>query len=150
MTTDVIIKKVDAGFYDIAFNAAGDIDTAQSLDTAILMSILAEVRATASEMPTSSRRRGWIGNESTEGVEMGSKMWLFEQARITGSNLAELSVIINNGLTWLVEQNIATSTSATAFFRDGVVQVEIVLVRASSVVEKKFFELWNNTGANLQ
>ena len=149
MTTDVIIKKRGSGFYDIAFNAVGDIDTAQSLDTAILMSILAEVRAAPSEMAESHRRRGWIGNESTEGIEMGSKMWLFEQARITGSNLSELSVIINNGLTWLVEQDTAISTSVTAFYRNGIVQVEVVLVRASSAVEKRFFELWNNTGDNL-
>ena len=149
MTTDVIIKKRDVGFYDITFNSAGDIDTSQSLDTAILMSILAEVRATPSEMPQSHRRRGWIGNESTEGVEMGSKLWLFEQARITGSNLAELGVIINNGLKWLVEQDTAISTSVTAFYRNGIVQVEVILVRASSAVEKRFFELWNNTGNNL-
>ena len=149
MTTDVIVKKGNAGFYDIAFNDAGDIETAESLDTAILMSILAEVRATPSEMPESHRRRGWIGNESTEGVEMGSKMWVFEQARITGSNLAELGVIINNGLRWLVEQDTAISTSATAFYRNGVVQVEVILVRAGSAVERRFFELWNNTGDNL-
>ena len=149
MTTDVIIKQDTGGFYDIAFTDGGDIETAQSLDTAILMSILAEVRAAPSEMPESHRRRGWIGNESTEGIEMGSKMWLFEQARITGSNLAELGVIINNGLKWLVEEDTAISTSVNAFYRNGTVQVEVILVRASSAVEKRFFELWNNTGANL-
>ncbi len=150
MTTDVIVKPRSNGHYDIAFNSAGDIETAQSLDTAILMSILAEVRATPSEMPASHRRRGWIGNESTQGIEMGSKAWLFEQARITGSNLSELGVIINNGLLWLVEQDSAISTSVNVFYRDGIVQVEVILVRASSMVEKRFFELWNNTGVNLQ
>ena len=149
MTTDVIIQKTNSEFYDIAFDEDGDIKTAQALDTAILMSILAEVRAAASEMPQSHRRRGWIGNESTDGIEMGSKMWLFEQARITGSNLAELGVIINNGLKWLVEQDTAISTSVTAFYKGGVVQVEVILVRASSAVEKRFFELWDNTGNNL-
>ena len=149
MTTDVIIKKRSAGFYDIGFTEEGDIETSQSLDTAILMSILAEVRAAPSEVAESHRRRGWLGNESTQGIEMGSKMWQYEQARITVSNLAELGVIINNGLTWSVEQNIAISTSAEAFYRDGIVQVEIVLVRASSAVERRFFELWNNTGDNL-
>ena len=94
MTTDVTIKVRNNGYYDIGFTDAGDIETKESLDTAILMSILAEVRAASSEMPESHRRRGWIGNESTEGIEMGSKAWLFEQARVTGSNLSELSVII--------------------------------------------------------
>ena len=113
------------------------------------MSIMAEVRADSSEMAESHRRRGWIGNESTDGIELGSKMWLFEQARITASNLAELGVIINNGLKWLVEQDTAISTSVTAFYRNGIVHVEVILVRASSAVEKRFFELWNNTGNNL-
>ncbi len=149
MTTDAIIKKNTLGYYDMSFNAAGDIDTAEALDTAILMSILTEARAVPSEVPESNRRRGWIGNESTQGVEMGSKMWLFEQARVTGSNLADLGVIINNGLKWMVEDNIAVATAANAFFRDGKVQVEIVLNRAASPVERRFFELWNATGANL-
>lgn len=149
MTTDAVVKIRSNGYYDIGFTAGGDIETAEALDTAILMSILAEVRAAPSEMPESHRRRGWIGNESTQGVEMGSKAWLYEQARITGSNLAELGVIINNGLGWMVEQNIAKSTSVRAFYRDGIVQVEVTLWRASSPVDKKFFELWNNTGANL-
>ncbi len=149
MTTDAIIKIRTQGCYDIGFNDAGDIETSQSLDTAILMSILAEVRAAPSEMAPSHRRRGWIGNESTQGIEMGSKAWLFEQARITGSNLSELGVIINNGLAWFVEQDVAISTSVNAFYRNGRVEVEVILVRASSEVEKRFFELWNNTGANL-
>lgn len=149
MTTDAIIKIRNNGVYDIGFTATGDIETTESLDTAILMSILAEMRAAPSEMPESRRRRGWIGNESTQGIEMGSKAWLFEQARITGSNLAELGVIINNGLKWFIEQDIAIATSANAFFRNDRVQVEVVFIRASSEVERRFFELWNNTGANL-
>lgn len=149
MTTDAVIKVRENGYYDIGFTADGDIETIEALDTAILMSMLAEVRAAPSEMPESHRRRGWIGNESTQGVEMGSKAWMFEQARITGSSLAELGVIINNGLAWMVEQNIAKSTSARAFFKDSIVQVEVILGRASSSVDKRFFELWNNTGANL-
>lgn len=150
MTTDIIVQVGALGVYDISYTAEGDIATAQSLDTAILMSILAEVRAEASEVPASHRRRGWIGNESTQGIEMGSKAWLFEQARVTGSNLAELSVIINNALQWLVEQDAAVSTIVNTFYRNGVVQVEVILSRANSQVEKRFFELWNNTGNTLQ
>ena len=150
MTTDVTIKVRNNDYYDIAFTANGDIETVPALDTAILMSILAEVRAAPSEMPESHRRRGWIGNESTRGIEMGSKAWLFEQARITGSNLAELSVIINNGLSWLVELDVAIATSVNTYYRNGAVSVEVILTRSSSTVEKRFYELWNNTGAYLR
>ena len=117
MTTDVIIKVREQGFNDITFTSVGDISMTESLDTAINMSIFAEVRAEPSEVPQSHRRRGWIGNESTPGIEMGSKLWLFEQARITAGNLAELSVIVNNGLKWLVEQDIAISTAVDASYK---------------------------------
>ncbi len=149
MTTDVVIKIRDGGFYDIGFTDDGDIETSQSLDTAILMSIFAEQRATPSEMPESSRRRGWQGNESTPGFEMGSKLWLFEQAKITGSNLAQLGTIITNALKWMIEDNIAISASANAFFRNNRVEAETVLIRPSSEVDKSLFEIWNSTGANL-
>lgn len=149
MTTDVIIKIREGGYYDIGFTDEGDIETSESLDTAILMSILAEQRAAASEIPDSSHRRGWSGNESTPGFEMGSKVWQFEQARITGSNLAQLGVIITNGLKWLIDDNIASGVSAKAFFRRGRVEAETILIRPSSQVDKSLFELWNNTGANL-
>ncbi len=146
MTTDVTIAVGTNGYYDISFDSAGDIETEQSLDTAILMAILCEVRAATSEMPQSHRRRGWLGNESTEGFEMGSKAWLFEQARITGSNLSELGVIINNGLKWLIEQNIALSTTVNAVYKNAGVFVEVTITRPGSRVDKRFYELWNNTG----
>lgn len=149
MTTDLIITQLDGKHYDISFTADGDVATSQSLDTAILMSILAEVRATASEMPESQRRRGWVGNESTQGIEMGSKAWLFEQARVTGSNLAELGVFINNALQWMIEQRIVVSTQVDAVYNSGTVLVNVTLFRASSVVERRLYELWNNTGNNL-
>ncbi len=149
MTTDVVVKKNDEGFYDIGFTADGDVETSESLDTAILISIFCEQRATPSEMPESNRRRGWQGNESTPGFEIGSKLWEFEQAKITGSNLSQIGTIITNSLKWMIDQDISKSAIATAFFRNGRVEAETVLVRPSSQVDKSLFDIWDNTGGNL-
>ena len=145
MTTDVILNN-SKGYYDFEWTDSGDISTAETLDTAIQMSIFNEVRASAAEVPESNKRRGWIGNLSTPGFEQGSKQWEFEQERLTGSVLAELSVVIKNGLQWLIDDGIAVSIQVgNARIINGAATIEITLGRTASDVEKKVFELWDNT-----
>lgn len=146
MTTDVILNR-DNGYYDIGFDAAGDIETGETLDTAIMMSITEQVRATAAEMPDSYLRRGWVGNETADGFEQGNKAWLFEQERVTGTMLAELGPVIKNGLQWLIDDEIAVSVEVeTPRLQNGAVVVAINLYRDSSEVDRKLYEIWNNTG----
>ena len=133
-------------YYDFEWTESGDIDTDQVLDTAILMSIFNEVRASASEIPESNARRGWLGNQSTPGFEQGSKQWLFEQERLTGSVLAELGPVVRNGLQWLIDDGIAVSVEVgSARITNGAATIEVTLGRSGSVVEKKVYELWENT-----
>lgn len=146
MTTDVILNNLK-GYYDFDWTATGDISTRQSLDTYILMCIFEEVRATAAEMPIAKQRRGWAGNESTPGFEQGSKAWMFEQERATGSVLADLGPVIRNGLQPLIDDGIATSVLVeTPFLRAGRVCVYINIGRDGSPVDRRFYELWDNTG----
>lgn len=133
----------------MAWNNSGDIETDETLDTAILMSIFEEARATSSEVPASQSRRGWIGNETTPAFEQGSKAWEFEQERITGSILAELGVVINNSLGKLVDEGIAVSVNVlTPYLQNGAVVVPIDIGRDGSEVERKYYSLWDNTGGN--
>ena len=146
MTTDVTIND-DKGYYDFDWTDAGDISTGQTLDTAILMSIFNEVRANEAEVQDSRKRRGWVGNESTEGFEQGSKQWLFEQERLTGTVLAELEIVVQNGSQWFIDDNIAIDViAANTAIINGRATIEITYSRTGSEVEKKVFELWQNTG----
>ena len=146
MTTDVVLNTLK-GYYDFDWTEGGDLSTAQTLDTYILMCIFEEVRATAAEVPESNRRRGWVGNESTPGFEQGSKVWEFEQERTTGTTLADLGPVIRNGLQPLIDEGIAVSVEVeTPFLRNGKVCVFINLGRDGSKVDRRFFELWDNTG----
>ncbi len=147
MASDVIIRQ-DKDYYDFEWTSDGDIPVSEALDTTILMAIYEEERANNSEIAIDELRRGWIGNESTPGFEQGSKFWMFEQERITTSMLAELGTVINNGLQQLVDDNIAISTSANAFLKNGVINIEVIFERPSGKIERRLFTLWDNTGNN--
>jgi len=146
MTTDVILD-ISKGYYDISWTASGDIETGQTLDTYILMSLFEEVRAIATEVPEANLRRGWIGNETTPNFQQGNKAWLFDQERITGTVLAELGQVIRNGLQPLVDDGIAKSVDVeTPVLKNGKIVVYINLGRDGSKVDRLYYELWNNTG----
>lgn len=140
------ILSVQNGVYDISINSEGDIATADFFDTALEMSIHCERRATASEVPQSHRRRGWIGNESTPGFEIGSKMWLYQQSRLTRTTLNGIETAVRNGLQWLVDDGYAVNVEPSVNLKDGVVTLIIKIFRTSSPVELRQFKLWDNTG----
>lgn len=128
--------------YDIHFDARGDIETADQLNTALLMSLFCERRAAASEMPVPELRRGWIGNVATPEFELGSKLWLYEQARMTRSTLNGITAEALAGLNWLVEDGIALSVKAEATINGLTVNLE----RSNSEVSTQFYKLWEGTG----
>lgn len=126
--------------YDISIDANGDIKTEDAFNTAILMSLFCERRASASEMPDALRRRGWIGN--TDDFEIGSKLWLYEQARKSTATDLNINAEVLNALSWFVEDNLLESINATT--KDGV--IEVTLSRPTSQVEKRYYKLWSNSG----
>lgn len=147
MTTDLIMKPVGQ-IFDIVIDQDGDLGNGDFLDTAILYSILGERRASESEVPISSNRRGWIGNEGKD-YENGSKAWLFEQARRTQSNLNELAGALQDALEWMVEDGLLERVTSRVFIEQGFTKAEITLYRFNSKVEHRYYTLWENTGEHL-
>ncbi len=134
--------------YDINIDANGNIETADFFDTSILYSLFGERRATTDEIVDARYRRGWIGNEGKD-FENGSKLWLFEQARITVSNLNRIADEARKSLQWIVDDGFAVSIEVERVTvdtsRDKMVLI-LVIQRSRDVVERRFFDLWNNTG----
>lgn len=134
------------GLHDISFDAEGDILTADSFDTALLYSLFGERRADSSEVVEPQLRRGWIGSEGKD-FENGSKLWLFEQARLTKTNLNRIEDEARKSLQWMIDDGIAVSVDeVNAAAKNGTVTLEIVIRRSRSKVERRFFDLWKNTG----
>lgn len=143
---DLKLTKTSAGYYDISFTD-GDFTLTDSFETAILMSLLCEVRADASEVPAPEHRRGWWGNEvaTVPNYQIGSKLWLLEQAR-NNQNTLNLAVnYVKNSLQWLEDDGYIKKIEVNGLQSISDITVEIKLIRSQDRVDTLYFNLWDNT-----
>jgi len=144
---DAELLSTPMNFYDLQIDDDGDIKSSDTFDTAIIVSLFSDQRADASEVPASQNRRGWIGNESTPGEEIGSKLWLYEQTRLTQTNLNGIVDAARQSLRWFVKEGLLESLVASdATIDSDEIRFRVVLKRFNSEVEPKFYSLWQNTG----
>lgn len=147
MTQDVRIKRKDDGLFDL--NVVDQtLETIEGFETAIIVSLFTDARAPSSVVQTPSRRRGWVGNILTadSGRQLGSRLWTFQQARLTEATLNDIAVAAQESLNWMVEDRIAKSVSATALqngSRGVTINVSIVTIEGK---EEKYAVLWRRTG----
>jgi phage gp46-like protein len=147
MRTDVVLSVSDTlDFYDISFGADGDFATTEGLDTALLLSVLEEQRATVDEVADPAQRRGWMGSED-EGFAIGSKLWLWDSARLTQSTLNGINKDVAIGLNWVIEQGLASSIDVSSTFIAGGLELTITVESDGSVSENVMYQLWGNTNA---
>lgn len=146
-TTDAVLSRTSSAKWDLTIDATGDILTADFFDTALLMSIFAEKRASESEVPESRFRRGWIGNESfSDDFEIGSKIWLFEQARLNRDTLNGITSAAIEGLQWFLNRGFAINLIVDTVLVEGTVTLQIDIFRPNSKVDRRFFSLWDGSG----
>lgn len=146
MTVDAVLS-VDSvtRLYDFSLDQNGDIFTADFFDTSLLYSLFGERRANPDEVVEPQLRRGWIGN--SEDFENGSKLWLLSQARLTRDTLNRIEDEAEKALQWLVDDGFAVSIDQViASVSNGRVGVDITIRRSRDKVDRRFFELWENTG----
>ncbi len=143
---DARLKLISGGLYDLDLSHTGDIQSEDFFDTAIIVSLFAERRANESEVLDSALRRGWIGNEATPDFEIGSKIWLYEQSRLTRSVLNNIATAARQSLQWLVDDGYAISIdNVEAIATSTGVNLSITIRRPNSEVEKRHYTLWDNT-----
>lgn len=141
-----VVTAATTKVYDITIDSNGDILTDDFFDTSLLYSLFGERRADPSEVVEPQLRRGWIGSEEKD-FENGSKLWLFEQARLTRTNLNRIEDEARKSLQWLIDDDFLVSIDeVNATVKNGNVSLEIIIRRSRSEVERRFFELWQNSG----
>ena len=145
---DAVLQELPGGLFDIKIGFDGDVEAEDTFDTAILVSLFTDARADESQVSESNRRRGWIGNEFTPEFEIGSLLWLFEQARLTRTVMNEIEDEARAALQWLVDDGraVAITNVLVTSTVQGKLVLELTIERFTSVVERRFFELWNATG----
>jgi len=145
---DIDIVENEDGIFDEYIGDDGDFGTTNGFNTSIKMSTYCEKRADQSEVADASKRRGWIGNESAEepGFEIGSKNWLYFQARNTLDTRNALRDSQKDALQWLKKDKHLDNVIVKAFLRSEGVELDIDLIRKSKKIDKHNFKLWEQTG----
>ena len=140
-------KRIDFDQYDINF-IDGDFEKEDGFDTAILISFLAERRASESEVLEPQHRRGWVGNEINgfDNFEYGSKLWLLYQARATQSTLNNAITYVNDAFQWMIEDGYVQNIIVTAEYDENLdLIINIQFVRNNDATITRSFNLWNAT-----
>jgi phage gp46-like protein len=138
----------DAGFFDIDIDSNGDLATVDNFDTAILASLFVDKRADISEVPIPENRRGWWGDTVSDVVDdqNGSKLWLFDQARLTPIEQNKLEDEAFDACLWFVQDGYLDSINVNSVIRDLSILLTINFKIRNSVSESRAYELWLNTG----
>lgn len=147
MTTDVATTEGADGIYDWDITPEGDFETGDFFDSSLLYSILGERRASSSEVANAYRRRGWIGNENND-YENGSKIWLYEQSKLTRTIMGLVESESQVAVQWLLDDEFAKTISSRIIFVPNGLAIELTIRRSASEVDQRYFELWNNTGVS--
>lgn len=132
--------------YDLQIDSEGDIKTADTLDTAILLSLFTDRRASSSDVAEPQNRRGSVIDLETPDDLSGSLLWLFEQSRLTGEVLSRLGNFGQLCLEWMVRDSIATEVSARAIVRTSTVDLKVDIKKPNQPAEAHLFALWDQTG----
>ncbi|MGD9276258.1 MAG: phage GP46 family protein [Candidatus Pacearchaeota archaeon] len=149
---DFKLIKNNYGLYDINF-IDGDIEITQGFETSLLMTVLCERRASASEISIAQKRRGWWGNAflGYNNFEQGSKLWLLSQARADQLTLNNAKTFLNNALQWYITDSLLSNfTVDTSYNAQKELLIKISLIISSDIVLSKYFKLWQNTIQELE
>lgn len=144
---DIELLKNEDRIYDISITN-GDFTSIDGLDTAILMSFLIDKRAESSEVGEPSARRGWIGNEQNEDpdYEIGSKLWLLDQARILQDTVNQSVDFTRESLLWMIDDSLIKDIQVTGEIVDQRdITNRVVFLRFDNTTFNKQFDLWDNT-----
>lgn len=146
MTTDVFIDTpTGSTTNDLFIDENGDLLNGDFFDSSLRYSLLGERRANASEVPVSHYRRGDIISEG-EDYENGSKIWTYYQARLTRTVMNSIRAEALVALQWLIDDGYLKNIEIKTVLINNKVTLRINLIRFNSQVDRRFFELWENTG----
>jgi phage gp46-like protein len=143
MTIDLKFTQDNSGQWHFDIED-GDLETTDSLDTALYMSLFGEKRAGRDDVTKPDLRRGNFANEFSRvtGYEVGSLFWLrTEQVKLTDSNLRLIEDSVTDGLKWMVQDEIISKTRVVATKADGGVNLEIALI-SKLQEDSKYFNLF--------
>jgi len=149
---DIDVKSIGNDLFDIRIDPeTGDLATTEGFDTALKMSLFEERRADRTEVVPAENRRGWWGNElfDTLEFEIGSKLWLIDQTRLTQETLNKAIDFVQSATSWLVTDEHLNEVRVSGVLRPETIILTIDLLRDGSRTESFSFDIWEKTGTSL-
>lgn len=126
----------------------GDLQTDETLETAVLLSLYTDRRALASdELPDGSTdRRGWWCDAYSDQPH-GSRLWLLSREKETDDVLRRAREYASEALTWITSAGIASAIDVDAIhLRRGVLQLIVAIQRPdNTVLERSYDYVWGVT-----
>jgi phage gp46-like protein len=149
---DFTLDKGDRTYHDLDI-VDGDFKTTDGYSTSLLMTVMCERRASESEVPKPSKRRGWFGNEFAgfDNFEIGSKLWLLSQARADELSLNNAVTYVEEASQWYVDDNLLDKVEVTGTYIDLItLELDVKFFKSQDLVFQKGFTLWENTLSELE
>ncbi len=135
------------GAYDISLDDSGQLVGTSGFDTALLMTVLCEQRATVSQVSIPHYRRGWWGNTLSDfaNFQIGSLLWLYYQARNNDQTTSGIITALQDAFMWFIQDGYLTDVKVNAISSNCGVNILIDLINNNLVVNSISFNLWENT-----
>lgn len=126
-----------------------DLETEDSLKTAIIISLFTDRRITQEELPPEEKSLMGCWTDALDEDLIGSKLWLLKRQKITPQVVTQARQYCEEALQWLFDDGIAEQVIVTTE-RSGLFQlsIEIQIIRPQdSNISQKYFFIWESIKA---
>lgn len=129
-----------------AILTSGDLVEETSLQTALLLSLFTDARASAEQLERfgGDQPRGWWGDAHSkiDGDQFGSLLWLLEREVDTTETLNRAREFASQAVAWIVDQGLAASVDVEAeYLSAGVLALRVSPQRAA-LPRERFAFVW--------
>lgn len=154
---DIALIWSDSYTGDIA-TAYFDLQTDEGLQTAILISLFSDRRASVwEELPAGeTNRRGWWGDVAPEvpGDLIGSRLWLLSREKKLASVIVRANEYTREALQWLIDDKVAqrvdVSAEATRAGDNDALAIQVTVYRPSGdAAQFRYNYAWQSQAATI-
>jgi phage gp46-like protein len=138
--TDIALAFEDLRGGDLVLSGQ-DLARDDGLETAVLVSLFTDRRATAEQIREGEDKtdlRGWWGDVApdVEGDRIGSHLWLLAREKQTSETLARAKQYATAALAWMIEDKVASGVEVdTSYDAPGRMAIRVVVVRPTGARE---------------
>jgi phage gp46-like protein len=138
--------RLDPDTYDLIVSDKADFEIEDGFDSALLTALLTDRRADASQVPDSTRRRGWVGDLNNP-LPIGSYWWLLDSSRLNTRVKGEFISATKEALQPRLLDGSAESIEVTGKISPALgIVLTIVIKSPAGEVETRYVPIWELTG----